>query len=117
MNIALWIVQFVVGLAFIAFGVTKAFQYEKTTASLPWVKDTSKGLVIFIGVAELLGGIGLIFPGLFGIWPVLIPISALGIALIMIFATVFHAKRKEHKAILMNIIFLILALFIAYGRY
>lgn len=116
MNIALWIVQLVLGLAFIAFGSTKV-QYDKALESLPWVEDTSKGLVVFIGVVELLGGIGLIAPGIFGIWKLLIPIAALGIALVMIFAAIFHAKRKESKAILMNIIFLLLALFVAYGRY
>jgi uncharacterized membrane protein YphA (DoxX/SURF4 family) len=116
MNIALWIVQLVLGLAFIAFGSTKV-QYEKALVSLPWVKDTSKGLTLFVGSAELLGGLGVIVPGIIGIWTSLIPLAALGIAIIMIFAAVFHAKRKEYKAIIMNLILLILALFVAYGRY
>lgn len=57
MNIALWIVQGLLALMFISAGLTKAFQYNKAKAKLPWVKDSSKGLVTFIGLSELLGGL------------------------------------------------------------
>ncbi|MFJ7828387.1 DoxX family protein [Psychrobacillus sp. NPDC096623] len=117
MNIALWIVQIILALMFVMAGFTKAFQYEKAKSSLPWVKDSSKGLVTFIGVAELLGGIGLIVPYAIGIAPILTPIAALGLGLVMILAAVFHAKRKENQAIGMNIILLALALFVAIGRW
>jgi hypothetical protein len=88
------------------FGSMKAFQYEKAKASLPWVKDSSKGLVTFIGVSELLGGLGLILPYATGIATILTPIVAIGLGLVMILAAGFHAKRKENQAIGMNIIFL-----------
>ncbi|HZH01806.1 MAG TPA: DoxX family protein [Flavisolibacter sp.] len=117
MNIALWVVQIILGLAFLMFGSMKAFQYEKVKASLPWVKDYSKGLVTFIGVSELLGGLGLILPYATGIAPILTPIAALGLGLVMILAAGFHAKRKENQAIGMNIIFLALAIFVAIGRW
>jgi uncharacterized membrane protein YphA (DoxX/SURF4 family) len=117
MNIALWVVQIILGLAFIMFGSMKAFQYEKAKASLPWVKDYSKGLVTFIGVSELLGGLGLILPYATGIAPILTPVAALGLGLVMILAAGFHAKRKENQAIGMNIIFLALAIFVAIGRF
>jgi uncharacterized membrane protein YphA (DoxX/SURF4 family) len=117
MNIALWVVQIILGLAFIMFGSMKAFQYEKAKAGMPWVKDYSKGLVTFIGVSELLGGLGLILPYATGIAPILTPIAALGLGLIMILAAGFHAKRKENQAIGMNIIFLALAIFVAIGRF
>ena len=119
MDISLWIIQVILGLAFIVFGSMKAFQYEKSKASQPWVwvKDSSKGLVIFIGVAEILGGLGVIVPQATGILTWLTPLAAVGIAVIMILAGGFHVKRKENKAIWMNFIFLLLALFIAYGRW
>ena len=116
MNIALWVVQIILGLAFIMFGAMKAFQYEKAKASLPWVKDSSKGLVTFIGMAELLGGLGLILPYVTGIAPKLTPIAALGLGLVMILAAGLHVKRKENQAISMNIIFLVPAIFVAIGR-
>ncbi|WEK54115.1 MAG: DoxX family protein [Candidatus Cohnella colombiensis] len=116
MNIALWIVQGLLALMFIFAGMTKALQYEKAKASMPWVKEVSKGLVTFIGVVELIGGIGLIVPWATDIAPILTPIAAIGLALIMLFAAVFHAKRKENQAIGMNIILLALAVFVAIGR-
>ncbi|MWV42796.1 DoxX family membrane protein [Paenibacillus sp. HJL G12] len=117
MNIALWIVQGLLGLMFIFAGSTKAFQYEKTKASMPWVKESSKGLVIFIGIAELLGGLGLILPEATGILPILTPIAAVGLGVVMLLAAGFHAKRKEYQGIGMNIILLVLAVFIAIGRF
>lgn len=117
MNIALWVVQIILGLAFIIFGSMKTFQYEKAKASLPWVKNSAKGLVTFIGVSELLGGLGLILPYATGITPILTPIAALGLGVIMILAAGFHAKRKENQSIGMNIIFLALAIFVAFGRW
>jgi uncharacterized membrane protein YphA (DoxX/SURF4 family) len=117
MNIALWVVQIALGLAFLMAGSMKALQYEKAKASMPWVKDSSKGLVLFIGIAELLGGIGLILPGMFDIAPVLTGIAAIGIALIMLFAAIFHAKRKENQAIGINVVMLLIAVFIVVGRF
>jgi uncharacterized membrane protein YphA (DoxX/SURF4 family) len=117
MNITLWVVQIILGLAFIMFGAMKAFQYEKAKASLPWVKDYPKGLVTFIGVSELLGGLGLILPYALGIAPILTPIAAIGLGIVMVLASVFHAKRKENQAIGMNIVFLALTLFVAFGRF
>lgn len=116
MNIALWIVQGLLGLAFLMFGMMKAFQYEKAQASLPWAKNSSKGFVNFIGFAELLGGLGLILPWALGIADILTPIAAIALGFIMLFAAVFHTKRKENQAIGMNIVFLALLIFIAIGR-
>ncbi len=116
MNIALWIVQGLLALMFIFAGMTKAFQYEKAKASMPWVKDSSKGLVTFIGVSELLGGLGLIIPLATGVVPYLTPISAIALAVVMLLAAGFHAKRKEYQGIVMNIILLALAVFVAIGR-
>ncbi|MEO2255445.1 DoxX family protein [Paenibacillus amylolyticus] len=117
MNIVLWVVQIILGLAFLMFGSMKAFQYEKAKASLPWVKDSSKGLVTFIGIAEILGGLGLILPYATGIAPMLTPIAALGLGIVMILAGGLHVKRKENQAIGMNVILLALAVFVAIGRF
>ncbi len=117
MDIALWVVQSILGLAFLIFGSTKAFLYEKAKASMSWVKDSSKNKVTFIGISELLGGLGLIVPSFTGILTWLTPLAGLGLAIVMILAAAFHAKRKENQAIGINVIFLILALFVAYGRW
>jgi uncharacterized membrane protein YphA (DoxX/SURF4 family) len=117
MNIILWIVQILLAVMFLMAGVMKAFQYERAKASLFWVKDVPRGLVTFIGISELLGGLGLVLPALTGILPWLTPLAALGLALIMLLAIIFHATRREPKAIVFNLVLLVLAGVVAYGRF
>jgi uncharacterized membrane protein YphA (DoxX/SURF4 family) len=117
MNIALWIVQVLLAGLFLMAGVMKAFQYERAKASLPWVKDVPRGLVAFIGISELLGGLGLLLPAITGILPWLTPLAGAGLALIMILAIGFHASRREAPAIGFNVVLLVLAVFVAYGRF
>lgn len=117
LNLILWIIQAILAAMFLMAGVMKAFQYERAKATLPWVKDVSKGLVTFIGVSELLGGLGLILPLLTGILPWLTPLAAAGLALIMILAVAFHAQRGESSAIIFNLVLGALAAFVAYGRW
>lgn len=82
MNIALWIVQGVAALGFVYSGWLKAFQYKKAKESWGWVKDVPKAFVVFIGLAELLGALGIILPHATNIAPVLTPIAATGLAVI-----------------------------------
>ncbi|GKS14920.1 hypothetical protein YDYSY3_59200 [Paenibacillus chitinolyticus] len=116
MNVVLWIVQGILALGFIYSGWLKAFQYEAAKASWTWVSDVPKALVFFIGLAELLGVLGLILPQATKIVPVLTPTAAAGLAAIVLFGAVFHIMRGEHKEIVVNIIFLAFALFVAIGR-
>lgn len=111
MNIALWIVQILLGLMFLNGGVTKVFSYEKAKLPLP------KGMVTFIGVSELLGAVGLILPFATGITTILTPIAAIGVAVIMVLGAGYHAKRKEYQGVVATIIILALAIFVAIGRW
>lgn len=117
MNIALWIVQALLALAFLMSGAMKALQYEKAKASMAWVKDVSRGLVTFIGVAEMLGALGLVLPLLLGLPAILTPLAAVGLVLTMLLAAGFHLKRGEYQAILVNVVLAALAAFVAYGRW
>lgn len=117
MNIALWVIQVLLGLMFLMAGATKTFQPIETLAeSLPWVTSVSLELVRFIGVSELFGGLGLILPSVLRIKPFLTSWAAIGIALIMVLAAVFHASRSEFSGIIANVVFMALALFVAWGR-
>jgi uncharacterized membrane protein len=95
----------------------KAFQYERARASLPWVKDVSRGLTAFIGVSEILGGLGLILPALTGILAWLTSLATLGLAVIMILAAIFHTNRREPQGVVFTVVLLVLAGFVAYGRF
>jgi uncharacterized membrane protein YphA (DoxX/SURF4 family) len=112
MNIALWIAQSILGLFFVLIGSMKAFQIKKAHDS-----GMSKGLEIFIGTSELLGGIGLILPFATGIVPTLTPIAAIALGVIMVLAAGHHAKKQEYKGLGMPIIFLALLIFVTIGRW
>ncbi len=117
MNIALWIVQGLLALAFLAAGVMKTFApLETLKKNMPWTGQVPVWLVRFIGVAELLGGIGLILPAVTHILPWLTIAAAVGLALVMILAAIYHASHKEWSGIGVNAVLLLLALFIVLGR-
>ena len=118
MNTALWIVQILLAVAFVGAGAMKATQpRENLEKSLPWVADFSTPVVRFIGVAEVLGGLGLVLPAATGIAPVLTPVAATALAVTMALAAVVHARRREYSAIGVNAVLLLLAAFVAWGRF
>lgn len=117
MNTALWIVQGLLGAMFIMAGLMKATQPKEKLAKMTWTSRWSAGMIKFIGVAELLIGLGLILPQLTGILPVLTPIAAAALCVVMLLAAADHYKAKEMKEVGVNIFILALAAFVAYGRF
>ncbi|MCB0214496.1 MAG: DoxX family protein, partial [Anaerolineae bacterium] len=90
---------------------------DQLAQGMIWVGDVPVWLVKFIGLAELAGGLGMILPALTRIQPYLTPLAGVGLALIMIFAAIFHLTRGEFGFIVPNLILLVLAVFVAYGRW
>jgi len=119
MNTVLWILQVLLALAFMMAGYNHGFNIEKTRLRprMEWMDAVSKNLLKFIGVTEILGSIGLILPAVTGILPVLTPWAATGIAVIMILSALFHLPRREYPAIVINLVLLAMAAFVAYGRF
>ena len=119
MNIVLWIIAGVLAAAFLAAGVMKLVQpMEKLAASgMGWTESFSSGAVKTIGALELLAAVGLTLPALLHIAPILVPLAALGLVLIMIGAIVTHARRKENQMIGANVVLLILAAVVVWGRF
>lgn len=116
-NIALWIVQSLLAAIFVMAGANKLFQpIPELAKMLPWVTSVPLAMVKFIGLSELLGGMGMLLPSLLRIKPVLTAYAALGIALVMIFATIFHISRGEVSVIGINFVFMAMATFVAWGR-
>jgi uncharacterized membrane protein len=117
-NVALWIVAGVLAVMFGMAGVMKSTQpKDRLAEKLPWVADVSLPTLRVIGVSELLGAVGLILPAWTGIVPILTPIAAVGLAVIMALAVVTHARRKESGAIVFNLVLLAAAVFVAWGRF
>lgn len=116
-NILLWIAQVLLGGLFIMVGLTKSFQpIEEIAKMIPWVSNSPAAMVRFIGISELLGGIGLLLPSLLRIQPRLTSLAALGLTIIMGLATIFHIYRGEYEAIGMTIVIGLIAYFIFWGR-
>ncbi len=97
MLIALWIVNALLALVNLAAG---SFKLARPKAALAqagqgWVDDFPAPAVKLIGVAEVLGAIGLVVPLASGVAPILTPIAAIGIAVLQIGAIVTHVRRKE----------------------
>ena len=114
----LWITQGLLAAIFLMAGANKLFQSIPELAKmLPWVTETPEVLVRFIGLSEVLGALGLILPSALRIKPVLTPLAGLGLALVMIFAALFHFNRGETANIGANFAFVALALFVSWGRY
>lgn len=116
-HILLWILQGGLAAMFCMAGLMKAIQpVEALAESLPWVASTPLILVRFIGISELLGGIGLLLPAILRIKPFLTIWAALGLGIVMLLAALFHGSRGEFEAIGFNLFMVAIALFIAWGR-
>jgi uncharacterized membrane protein YphA (DoxX/SURF4 family) len=119
-NIALWVVAGLLALVFLGAGFAKLTQPKEKLQANPnmaWTEDFSPGMIKTIGALEVLGGLGLILPELTGIAPVLTPLAAVGLVLVMLGAAVTHARRKETQTIVVNVVLGALAVFVAVGRF
>ncbi len=117
MNIAIWVAQVLLAVQFALVGQMHAFQHERGVERLKWPAAVGKRLMFFIGICELLGAVGVILPALTGVLPWLTPVAAVGLAVIMILAIIFHIPRREYPNIGLNAFLLVLAAFVAYGRF
>ena len=119
MDIALWIGQGLLALAFVVAAYVHAVRWEKTSAvpQMLWLRDLGHRRSLGIGALEAAGGIGVIAPAVTGIQPWLVPVAATGLVLLMLSAIVFHAMRREYPNIVLNAILGAVALFVAYGRF
>jgi uncharacterized membrane protein YphA (DoxX/SURF4 family) len=114
MTYALWIVQGLLALVFLfAGGMKLVLPLQTLTEQMP-LPGT---FVRFIGVAEVLGALGLILPGLLRIWPGLTPLAAVGLVIIMIGAIVLTLTSGDVSPALISLVVGSLAAFVAYGRW
>lgn len=119
MNVALWVVQGLLAVAFMMAGGMKALQpKDKLAENMGWVDDFSASQVKNIGYLEIAAAVGLILPPLTDIAPVLAPLAALGLAITMVGAIVVHFRRNEvGPRLSINVVLLALSLFVVWGRF
>ena len=118
LNIALWIAQILLALAFGFFGVMKATgDLAAMQQMMTWIASVPAMFVRAIGVAEILGAIGMILPSATRVMPKLTPLAAAGFATIQVLAMAMHAMRGETgQTIGLNVPLLALSLFVMWGR-
>lgn len=97
MLIALWIVNGLLALGMLGGGLMKLITPKPTLAQrgMAWTEDFSAGSIKAIAALEVVGAVGLILPLATGVAPILTPIAATALAIIMIGAVVVHLRRKE----------------------
>ncbi|MDX3100346.1 DoxX family protein [Nonomuraea angiospora] len=118
MNVFLWIAQAILAAMFAMSGLEKLVRpKDKLAGKYPWTQTFSQTAVRSIGVMELLGTIGLIVPAATGIAPVLTPIAATGLAIMMILAGALHIRRKEPSGLMTTAVLLVLCALVAWGRF
>jgi uncharacterized membrane protein YphA (DoxX/SURF4 family) len=118
MVLALWIVQILLALTFANAASRKlVHQKGKPSNSMAWRENFSQGTVRLVGFLELLGAVGLVLPALTGVLPWLTPLAAAGLALTMIGAALTHLGRREYEPVPVIAVLMVLALFVAYGRF
>jgi uncharacterized membrane protein YphA (DoxX/SURF4 family) len=118
MNIALWVLQILLGLAFVfhAYVLLRPAP-ERLQSGMSYVLEMPARLRMFAGVAEGLAGIGLILPALLRTLPWLTPVAAAGLVVLMLGAIVFHVRRREYPNIGLNAVLGGLAAIVAWGRF
>ena len=116
-SITLWVLQGALALFFMMVGYSHALApFDQVAQQATWMQHVPRALSLFIGYAEMAGGLGLIVPAATRTAPWLTPLAALGLGTIMILAIPFHIVRGEASVIWMHALLAGLALFVAGGR-
>ncbi|MDG4840352.1 DoxX family protein [Micromonospora sp. WMMD967] len=119
MNLALWIAAGLLAAVALLGGVTKTFVPKEKLAAANgggWTAEASVGFVKTLGILEILAAVGLILPAVLDIAPVLVPITAICWVLLMVGAVITHLRHDEAKFIVLNLLYLAVAAFVAWGR-
>ena len=124
MGIAVWILQFLLAIAFCAAGLMKLLRpKEELRERMAWVEGATPRGVKLVGLIELLGGLGLVLPAITGIAPILTLLAAIGLALVMVAAIVVHRRIGDPLPQMIPAVLLLLLLLlciwglVAQGRY
>ena len=115
MNITLWILQVLLALAFLAHGIM--FLTPPPDIAVLINAFLPRWFQLFLGVAEVLAAVGLTLPGLTRILPGLVPAAAAGVMIVTVSATGVHLSRGEFSSAATTFVLLLIATFVAYGRW
>jgi uncharacterized membrane protein len=116
-NTALWVLQAVLAAVFLATGLNKAVRPKaRMVAMSHWWQAWPAGAIKALGVAELLGVAGLLLPRATGVAPVLTPVAAIGLAVVLLGAAATHLRHREYRVVPAVLVLLAAAIVVAAGR-
>lgn len=118
MDIALWMVQVLLAVAFGMSGLMKlVVAREQAMERQAWVEDVPQDRIRVIGIVEIVCASAMLLPGLLDIGTYLTASAAVVLAIIMVGAMVLHFRRSEQGLIVVNLVLMAAALFVAWGRF
>ncbi|MFD9002355.1 DoxX family protein [Streptomyces sp. NPDC059582] len=120
MNLVLWIAAGLLAAVALTGGISKTFVPKEKLAAAHgggWTGDAGVGFVKTLGVLELLAAAGLVLPAVVDVAPVLVPVTAACWVLLMVGAMITHGRRGEFMFVVLNLVYLALAAFLAWGRF
>ncbi|MFP3915829.1 MAG: DoxX family protein [Actinomycetota bacterium] len=112
-----WALQWVLGAYFVVTGVIHLAVPQGLPEVMAWMYDLGTPVHVIAGIAEILGGLGLVLPSLTRIMPWLTPLAAGGLMVVMAGAVVWHATRGELTSIVGNLVVGALLGFCGYVRW
>lgn len=119
MNITLWAAQILLVLIFGFSAAVKGTQSTQRAVEMGMTGVVSVPLRVmrFTAFCEVLGIIGLIAPYATDVWPILTPLAAIGLGLIMVPAARIHVGLGEPGTAIGNMVILATCVFVAVGRW
>lgn len=115
MNIMLWVLQVLLAAAFLAHGWL--FLSPPPEIAVQMNASLPRWFQVFLGVAEVLAGVGLTLPGLTRIMPWLVTWAAVGIMIVTVSATAYHLMRGEISSAAITLLLFAMATLLAYMRH
>ncbi|ROQ66335.1 DoxX-like protein [Streptomyces sp. 840.1] len=120
MNLALWIATALLAAVALAGGISKTFVPRARLAAQhggEWTRDVGAGYIKALGILELLAAAGLILPAALDMAPVMVPVTASCWVVLMIGAMITHGRFGQPRLVLLNSVYLALAVLTAWGRF
>lgn len=119
MNVALWIAGGLLAAVALTGGISKTLIPKAKLSAQhggEWTAAASVGFVKSLGILELLAAAGLLLPAVLDIAPFMVPVTAACWIALMVGAMITHGRIGQFRLVLLNTVYLALAVFIAWGR-
>ena len=120
MNTVTWIAQSLLAIVMLSAGAMKLTQSREqlmASGKMDWIEDFADSQIKGIGALEVLAAIGLIVPAVLDVAPALVGVAAAGVVFLMLGAAATHMRRGERQMVLVNLVIVAIAVFVAVMRF